>query len=105
MALPTRAWRPRVREWRVRWVRFSAAAYGEGVERHAVGGAEICVYSAAKTVADCFRFRHRVGLDVALEALREVRRRKLCTSDELWACARVCRVTRVIMPYLEAMDG
>ena len=61
------------------------------------------VYSVAKTVGDCFKFRHKIGLDVALEALRECRRGKRATSDELWRYARICRVANAMRPYLESI--
>ncbi len=61
------------------------------------------IYSPAKTVADCFKFRNKVGLDVALEALRETWRHRKTTMDELWEAAKVCRVANVMRPYLEAV--
>ena len=61
------------------------------------------VFSAAKTVADCFKFRNKVGMDVALEALRETWTQRKATMDELWEAAKVCRVTNVMRPYLEAV--
>jgi len=60
------------------------------------------VYGIAKTIADCFKNRNKIGLDVALEALHDVRRQRLCTNDELWRYAQVCRVANVMLPYLEA---
>ena len=57
----------------------------------------------AKTVADCFKFRSLVGLDVAIEALREALRARAASVDELWRCAAICRVTRIMRPYLEAL--
>ncbi len=62
------------------------------------------IYSPAKTVADCFKFRNRIGLDVALEALREIRRNRLAAIDELFQMAKVCRVANIMRPYLEAMS-
>jgi len=87
----------------LRTVRFSAAALAVGVETHRVDGAEVRVTSVAKTVADCFKFRNKIGLDVALEALREARRAKKASADELWLYARINRVTNVMRPYLEAV--
>lgn len=87
----------------LRTVRFSAAALAAGVETHQVDGAEVRVTSVAKTVADCFKFRNKIGLDVALEALREARRARKATADELWRYARINRVTNVMRPYLEAV--
>jgi hypothetical protein len=87
----------------VRTFRFSGPAYREGIERHAADGLEIKVYGAGKTVADCFKFRNRVGLDVALEALREGWRARRFTMDDILRFARICRVERVMRPYLESL--
>jgi predicted transcriptional regulator of viral defense system len=103
MALPPKAWKPRVAYPPLRVVRFSGAALTEGVERHRIEGAEVAVYGVAKTVADCFKYRNKIGLDVALEALRDCWRQKRCTMDQLWQAARVCRMTNVMRPYLEAL--
>jgi hypothetical protein len=81
----------------------SGSAFTFGVERHQVDGVLVRIYSPAKTVADCFKFRNKIGLDVAIEALREVLHAKRCTREELWTAGKVCRVTTVIRPYLEAM--
>ena len=87
----------------LRTVHFSAAALAAGVETHRLDGAEVRVTSVAKTVADCFKFRNKIGLDVALEALREARRAKKASADELWCYARINRLTNVMRPYLEAL--
>lgn len=87
----------------IKAVYLSPDAYREGIQRHARPEGEIRVYSPAKTVADCFKFRHRIGLDVALEALREGWRERRFTLDELNRMARVCRVQAVIRPYVEAL--
>ncbi len=106
-------WRLSVEDVPVRIVRMSGAAYEHGVEEHKVaatgaGGRRgarhtIRVFSPAKTVADCFRFRSKVGLDVALEALREGWRERKFTIDELMECARADRVQTVMRPYVEAI--
>jgi predicted transcriptional regulator of viral defense system len=87
----------------VRAVRYSADSLAVGVEQHKVEGTAIRVTSVAKTVADCFKFRNKIGLDVALEALREARRSKKASGDELWRYARVNRVANIMRPYLEAV--
>lgn len=87
----------------LRTVRFSAAALAAGVETHRIDGTAVRVTSVAKTVADCFKFRNKIGLDVALEALREARRAKKASADALWHFARINRVTNVMRPYLEAV--
>ena len=104
VALDRKAARPRVAaSMRIRIVRFSGKALVEGVEVHEIEGVPVHVYNPAKTVADCFKYRNKIGLDVALEALREVLRQRKCTSDELWRYAGICRVSTVMRPYLEAM--
>jgi hypothetical protein len=60
------------------------------------------VYAPAKTVADCFKYRNKIGIDVAIEALRDCLRQRKATSEELWKAAKVCRMTNVIRPYVEA---
>ncbi len=86
-----------------RFHRFSGKALNEGVEQHVVDGIPVRVYSLAKTVADCFKYRNKIGLDVALEALREARRARRVTSEELHRHARICRVENVMRPYMEAL--
>jgi predicted transcriptional regulator of viral defense system len=86
---------------RILW--FSGDAFTEGVETHTIEGVDVKVYGRAKTIADLFKFRNKVGLDVALEALRDVWSRRLATTEELVRFARVCRVEKVMRPYLEAM--
>ena len=87
----------------VRFMLFSEASFDAGVEKHVVENVSVCVTNPAKTVADCFKYRNKIGLDVALESLREALRMKKCTVDDLWRFAKVCRVTNVIRPYLEAV--
>src|ERR1700694_4715300 len=83
---------PRFENPPVRIVRFSGKALTYGVQEHRIEGVSVNIFSPPKTVADCFRFRNKIGLDVALEALREALRAKRCTREELWAAAKVCRV-------------
>lgn len=101
VAIAPKAWKPRVPELPVRFVRFSGRALADGIERHQAEGVELRVYSPAKTVADCFKYRHKIGLDVALEALEDCRRRRKCSVDELWHYAGIDRVRRVMRPYME----
>jgi predicted transcriptional regulator of viral defense system len=103
LALHRRAARPRLDRPRLRVVRFSGQAFTEGVEQHTADHVSVRVYSIAKTVADCFKYRNKIGLDVALEALREALKRRKITMDEIWKYARICRVARVMQPYLEAI--
>jgi predicted transcriptional regulator of viral defense system len=83
---------------------MSGKALTEGIEEHRIEGVTVRVYSAAKTVADCFKYRNKIGLDVALEALKDYRRTSPAGMDELWRFAKICRVARVMRPYLEAMS-
>ncbi len=87
----------------IRIVRFSGLALTAGVEQHTVEGVTVKVYSPAKTVADCFKYRNKIGLDVALEALRDCHRSRKCTMDELWKYAKICRVANIMKPYLESL--
>lgn len=84
-------------------VRFSGRALTSGVEEHLIEGVKVRVYSPAKTVADCFKYRNKIGLDVALEALRDYWKSDGTGADELWKYAKVCRVANVIRPYMEAL--
>ncbi|MFC1806268.1 type IV toxin-antitoxin system AbiEi family antitoxin domain-containing protein [Planctomycetota bacterium] len=103
LAIGRQAWKPRVDAPPVRLVRFSGKALEEGIGEHNIEGVIVKVYCAAKTVADCFKYRNKIGLDVAIEALRDCRREKAATNDELWHYAEICRVARVMRPYLEAI--
>lgn len=94
---------PRIAYPSLRVMRFSSAALVEGVATHTIEGVRVKVTGVARTVADCFKFRNKIGLDVALEALKDAWRDKRVTMDELWAAARVCRVTNVMRPYLESL--
>ena len=87
---------------KTRIVRFSGKALIEGVEEHVIEGVQVRIYNPAKTVADCFKYRNKIGLDVALEALRNVLRDRKCSTDDLWKYAKICRVTKTIRPYMEA---
>ncbi len=87
----------------LRVVRFSEPSLRYGVVVKVVDGVPLRVTSPAKTVADCFKFRNKVGLDVALEALRDARRERMASADDLWRCATVNRVANVMRPYLEAI--
>jgi predicted transcriptional regulator of viral defense system len=103
MAIDRRARRPALRYPPLRVVRYTGAALTEGVQSHRVEGREVRVYNVAKTVADCFKYRNKIGLDVALEALREAWRARRFTMDALDRYAAICRVQRVMRPYLEAL--
>jgi predicted transcriptional regulator of viral defense system len=104
LAIGIKARRPREPQIPLRIVRFSEAALRAGVETHQIEGVHVRIYNPAKTVVDCFKYRNKVGLEVALEALRDCRRQRKCTNDELWRYAKTCRMTNVMRPYLEALE-
>lgn len=103
IAIDVKAWAPKIESPAVRIVRFSGDTLSFGIERKRVSGQEIRVFNPAKTVADCFKFRNKIGVDVALEALRDCYRQKKASMDELWAAAKICRVANVMKPYLESL--
>ncbi len=103
IALDRRAARPQAEHPKMRIVRFSGEALSEGVDEHTIEGVPVRIYGPAKTVADCFKYRNKIGIDVALEALRDVLSSRICSTDDLWKYAKVCRVTRTIRPYMEAI--
>jgi len=103
LSIENKAIRPKLDYPPLRIVRFSGAALTEGVEEHVVDGVTVRITGVAKTVADCFKYRNKIGLDVALEALREAWHEKRMTSDDIWHYAKVCRVANVMRPYLESL--
>ena len=103
IALPRNQRGPRASTVHIKAVRLSGRAFTEGVEERRIQGVLVKVYSVAKTVADCFKFRNQIGTNVALEALRDAWRSKKVTADELWHHAKVCRVANIMRPYLEAV--
>ncbi len=103
LAIDRRARRPALPYPPLRVVRFTGEALTKGIETHRVEGQTVRVYALAKTVADCFKYRNKVGLDVALEALREAWRDRRFTMDEMDRYARICRVQHVMRPYIEAL--
>jgi predicted transcriptional regulator of viral defense system len=104
IAMPRGSHAPRIDYPPVRMIQFTGDAYEAGIEEHERDQVPLRVYSAAKTVADCFKHRNKIGLDVALEALRDARTQKKATADELWHYATICRVANVMRPYLEATE-
>ncbi len=103
VAIDYHARRPNIPELPVRIVRFSGTAFSAGIEPHLLSGVTVRVFSAAKTVADCFKYRNKIGLDVAIEALRDCLSQRKATVDDLWRYAAVCRVANVMRPYLETL--
>ena len=103
LAIENKAIAPKLDYPPLRIVRFSGAALTEGIEEHSVDGVTVRITGVAKTVADCFKYRNKIGLDVALEALRNAWHGKRMTSDDIWCYAKVCRVANVMRPYLESL--
>lgn len=103
LAIENKAIAPKLDYPPLRIVRFSGAAFTSGVEEHTVDAVTVRVTSVAKTVADCFKFRNKIGLDVALEALRDAWKQKRMSSEDIWRYAKICRVANVMRPYLESL--
>jgi Transcriptional regulator, AbiEi antitoxin len=103
LTLPSKAWAPKLEYPRLRIVRAGGPALTAMIEEHRIEGIPVRIYAPAKTVADCFKHRSKVGLDVALEALRDAFRGRKATMDELWAAAGICRMENVMRPYLESL--
>jgi len=103
MMVGSKKWTPRKPPVSLRIIRATGPALHEGVDHHEIEGISVPIYSAAKTIADCFKHRNKVGIDVAIEALRDCLRERKCTVDDLWRYAKVCRVQNVMRPYLEAL--
>ncbi len=94
---------PRIKHPPVRVFRFTGDAFTEGVETPTVDGVKLHIYSPEKTLADCFKFRNKIGLDTAIEAVKFYRDKKHVKVDELMRYARICRVEKVMKPYMEAL--
>ena len=103
LAIGRKSWQPRLAYPPLRIARFSEPCLKYGAEEHPISGVAVRVFNPAKTVADCFKFRNKIGLDVAIEGLRDCLRQRKATVDEIWLAAKVCRVANVIRPYLEAL--
>ena len=103
MAIGEKDRRPKAEGQALRIVRYSPPTLQSGVDTHLIDGVRVSVFSPAKTVADCFKYRNKIGIDVAIEALRDCRERRLCPADELVRYARICRVWNVMRPYMEAV--
>jgi predicted transcriptional regulator of viral defense system len=103
IAMPRGSHPPRIDYPPVKMVQFTGEAYSAGVEQVERDGVRLRVYGVAKTVADCFKHRNKIGLDVALEALKDARSRNRASVDEIWRYAKVCRVANVMRPYLESI--
>ena len=103
LAIGKKEWHPKSERVPLRIVRFSNRALEEGVEEYQIEGVPVKITNPARTVVDCFKYRNKIGLDIALEALREGLRDKKCTRDEIWHYAKLNRVSNVMRPYMEAI--
>lgn len=104
IAMPRGSHAPRIEYPPIQMVQMTGEAYMAGIEEHLRDGVKLRVYGAAKTVVDCFKHRNKIGLDVALEALKDARAHGNATANDLWRYAKICRVTNVMRPYLEAIQ-
>lgn len=104
IAMPRGSHVPRIDYPPIKMVQMTGDVYSEGIETVERDGVALRVYGVAKTVADCFKHRNKIGLDVALEALKDVRAKRCASADDLWRYAKLCRVSNVMRPYLEAFE-
>jgi predicted transcriptional regulator of viral defense system len=104
LAIDVKARRPKEPLLPLQIVRSSGRALTSGIKQHEIEHVPVKIYGVAKTVADCFKFRNKIGQDVAIEALREALEAKKCTVDELWHFAKICRVANVMRPYMEVLS-
>jgi predicted transcriptional regulator of viral defense system len=102
VAIDFKAHKPSIESPSLRVVRFSGRALTEGIDTHDIEGVQVRIYCPAKTVADCFKYRNKIGIDVAIEALRDALRTRRATIDDISRFAKVCRVANVMRPYLES---
>jgi len=102
-AIANKAHPPKIIEASLKIIYMSKSSLQEGVETYSIEGLPIRVFGIAKTIADCFKFRSKVGLDIAIEALKECREQQRCSIQELWHFAKICRVSSVMRPYLELL--
>jgi len=103
LTLPKGAYKPKVHNYSIQYCLCSQKIFNIGIERHNIDGIDVKVYNPSKTVVDCFKYRNKIGIDVAIEALKESLRSKKSTIPEILRYAEVCRIRNVIMPYLEGI--
>lgn len=103
IAMPRGSHAPRIDYPPIKMMQFTGEVYTAGVEEVDRDGVKLRVYGAAKTVVDCFKHRNKIGLDVALEALKDARSRNRASADDIWRYAKICRVANVMRPYLESI--
>jgi len=103
IAIENKAYPPRLEYPKLKVFRFAAASLEQGIEVHVIDGVTVRITSIEKTIADCFKFRSKVGVAVAMEALREAHASKRLNQNELWKYAKIDRVANIMLPYLEAI--
>lgn len=103
IALPRTSRDPKLNYPPLQIYRFSGQSLTEGIEIHEVDGVEMQVYNPAKTIVDCFKFRNKIGLDIAIEALKNGIRENKASFNEIYRFAKICRVQKVIRPYVETI--
>jgi len=103
IALPKGAEQPRIAYPPMQFHRFSEPAFSEGIQAHKRDGVTLRVYSPEKTLADCFKFRKKIGIDICIEALRDWQKKKEADSNKLMYFAKICRIDKIIRPYVEAL--
>ncbi len=101
-ALPQGAWTPQIDYPPISVYHFSESSYNAGIEKHLIDGTDVYIYSVEKTLADCFKFRNKLGMDIVLEAPKLYREDKPFKSDKLYEYSKICRVRKIMKPYLEA---
>jgi len=103
VAIDVKARRPQVQDMPIHIVRFSGEALSSGIGYHMIDRVRVPVYSPAKTICDCFKYRNKIGLDIAIEALQEGWRDKKFNMNDIWKYSKICRVNNVMRPYLESL--
>jgi predicted transcriptional regulator of viral defense system len=103
IAMPQGSHTPKIDYPPLKMVQLARAPYAEGVELIQAEHVALRVYSVAKTVADCFKHRNKIGLDVAIEALKDALTQKKTSANDLWHFAKICRVAKVMRPYLDVL--
>src|SRR6516225_5236712 len=103
MAIERTAWKPGISYPLIRFVRFSGWAMTKGVERYPIESRKVPITDPARTIVDCFRYRNKIGIDVAIEGLRQGIRHLKCTPDQFWHYAKKGRVWTIMRPYVEAV--
>ncbi len=105
MAIGRAARKPKVRYPRLRFVRFGGPALALGIKQHRIEGVSVRIFDPAKTIVDCFRYRNKIGLDIALEGMREALKTRQCKPDDIRRYAIACRAWSIVRPYLEALSA